>query len=305
MRHLQTYRFVDAVARAGSIRGAAESLAITPSALNRRILALEDDLGVAVFERLTHGVRLSAAGEILIHHIRSQLSDMERVRSQLADLEGARRGHVSIACSEGVVARFLPVVVGRYREEYPGVTFTTHLRDRGAIGDALADHSADLAVVFEPLARADAVRMLAVPQTIHAVVSEDHPLAGSSLVRLRECLAHPIAVATERHGVRALLEMAAVRAGLPFVPVMESDSFEFLSASIRDSALVGFQLPLALFPVDGPADCSLPGLWACPIDQRDIAAGSLQVLQLRGRRLSVAAGRFADRLTRSLDAHYE
>jgi len=59
MRHLQTYRFVDAVARAGSIRGAAESLAITPSALNRRILALEDDLGVAVFERLTRAPRAS------------------------------------------------------------------------------------------------------------------------------------------------------------------------------------------------------------------------------------------------------
>ena len=44
MRHLTSLRYIDAVAKAGSIRGAAESLAITSTALNRRILALEEEL---------------------------------------------------------------------------------------------------------------------------------------------------------------------------------------------------------------------------------------------------------------------
>ena len=49
MRHLLIYRFIDEVAKAGSIRKAAETLAITPSALNRRILALEEELGVPLY----------------------------------------------------------------------------------------------------------------------------------------------------------------------------------------------------------------------------------------------------------------
>ncbi|HBA34791.1 MAG TPA: hypothetical protein DCZ12_11720, partial [Gammaproteobacteria bacterium] len=52
MRHLLTLRFIDAVARVGSIRKAGETLAITSTALNRRILAIEEELGVEIFERL-------------------------------------------------------------------------------------------------------------------------------------------------------------------------------------------------------------------------------------------------------------
>ena len=119
MRHLLPLRYIDAVVRAGSIRKAAEALSITSTALNRRILAMEQELGVPIFERLPRGVRLSTAGEILIQHVRSQLSDMERVRSQIADLSGVRRGHISIACSQAVLPVFLPEQIALYRREHP------------------------------------------------------------------------------------------------------------------------------------------------------------------------------------------
>ena len=108
MKHLLPLKYIDAVADAGSIRQAAERLAITSTALNRRVIAMEEELGVPIFERLPRGVRLSTAGEILVHHIRSQISDFERVKSQIADLSGERRGHVSIACSQALLPYFLP-----------------------------------------------------------------------------------------------------------------------------------------------------------------------------------------------------
>ena len=61
MKHLLPLKYVETVARAGSIRRAADVLNITSTALNRRVLAMEDELGVAIFERLPKGVRLSAA----------------------------------------------------------------------------------------------------------------------------------------------------------------------------------------------------------------------------------------------------
>jgi DNA-binding transcriptional LysR family regulator len=107
MRGLQPLRFIDAIARAGSIRGAAEGLAITSTALNRRLLALEEELGVPVFERLPRGVRLSTAGELLIHHLRTQAADYEKLKGQIADLRAsgaamfpspARRPSCPISC---------------------------------------------------------------------------------------------------------------------------------------------------------------------------------------------------------------
>ena len=57
MKHLLPLTYINAVSKAGSIRRAAENLAITSTALNRRILAMEDELGVPIFERLARGVR--------------------------------------------------------------------------------------------------------------------------------------------------------------------------------------------------------------------------------------------------------
>ena len=187
MKHLLPLTYIDAVTKAGSIRKAAETLAITSTALNRRILAMEEELGVPIFERLPRGVRLTTAGEILIHHIREQLTDMERVKSQIADLTGERRGHVSIACSQALLSFFLPEQITIYRKEHPAVTFSILLRDRAAAEQALTDFSADLLLVFEPIRLFEFQTLLNIRQPLHAVMEKDHPLAKQESLRLREC----------------------------------------------------------------------------------------------------------------------
>ena len=166
MRALVNLKYVDEIARAGSIRRAAESLSITPSALNRRLIAIEDELNVQIFERLPRGVRLNAAGEILIHHIRAQISDFERVQSQIADLSGVRRGQVAIACSQALLPFFLPHQIDKYRTEFPMVQFCVLPRDRAAAEVALSDFSADLALVFDPISMSDFQAIISVRQTI-------------------------------------------------------------------------------------------------------------------------------------------
>ena len=86
MRFMTSLKFIDVVAREGSIRKAADKLAITSTALNRRILQIEDEIGQPLFERLPGGVRLNTAGEIFVQHIRSQFADLARVQSQISDL---------------------------------------------------------------------------------------------------------------------------------------------------------------------------------------------------------------------------
>ncbi len=211
MRHLDTLRAIDVIARHGSIRRAAETLAITSTALNRRILALEAELGAPIFERLPRGVRLSSAGEILVHHARNQISDMERVRSRIADLSGARRGHVSVAGSQAVLPFFLPSEIARYRDAHPAVTFDVRRRDRDAAEAALADYTSDLAIVFEPVRMTEFQTLVTVPQPICAVMAPSHPLAdcgGDVPLRLHECLAYPLALPSRSYGVRYLIDAA-------------------------------------------------------------------------------------------------
>ena len=99
MKHLRILNYVDEVVRARSIRKAAEQLNVTASAVNRRIMDLEKELGAPLFERRTRGVRLTAAGEVFVDYLRKQNGDVERMKSQIEDLKGLRRGTVRIACS--------------------------------------------------------------------------------------------------------------------------------------------------------------------------------------------------------------
>jgi DNA-binding transcriptional LysR family regulator len=291
MRYLLPLRYIDAIARAGSIRKAAETLAITSTALNRRVLAMEEELGAPIFERLPRGVRLSAAGEILLHHIRAQLSDMERVKSQIADLAGERRGHVSIACSQALLPYFLPEQIAAYRNVHPAVTFGVHLRDRAAAEKALGDLSADLALVFEPVRLADLQILLTVRQAVHAIMRANHPLAQQTTVRLRDCLRFPVALPTAPYGVRSLLELAVQRTSLRLQPAIESDSFEFLRHQALAEDLITFQIAIGL-----PVNSHFQGLVSPRIDERDVPPGILYVSQLRGRALPVAAARFANQM---------
>lgn len=300
MRYMTTIRFIDAVARAGSIRKAAEELAITSTALNRRILAVEEELGAPIFERLPRGVRLNSAGEIFIHHIRNQISDMERVRAQIADLAGERRGHVSIACSQALLPYFLPKQINAYRREHPGVTFGVFLRDRAAAEQALIDHTADIALVFEPIRMAEFHTLMRVRQQLHAVFAPEHPLAGRPVVRLREALEHPIALPTSPYGVRHVLEVALQNSTLEMRPAVESDSFEFLRSYAGAEQTVSFQIPIGL-----PDPSEDPQTASAPIDPSDVPIGILYMGQLRNRILPVAAAKFADGLTTALAERYD
>lgn len=295
MRHLQTLRLIQDVARAGSIRKAAEDLNITSSALNRRIQAFEAEFGAQVFERLPRGVRLNPAGELLMQHIQSQIGDLEQIRSQVADLSGARRGHVSIACSQAVNPIFLPEQIARYRAAHPAVTFSVRVRDRAAAERELSSFSSDLALVFEPVHLADFEVIKAIPQPVCAVMAVDHPLAARANLRLHDCLDVPHVIPSEEYGVRHLLELATHGRSRKLAPVVEADSFEMMRRYVLHERAVNFQIPIGL-PQDDPR------LVIRPLPARDIRPGLLLLGQMRGRTLPVASAKFSLQIAGALEA---
>lgn len=297
MKHLRTLGYVAEVARRGSIRRAAEGLNIAPSALTRQIQDLEYEIGTPIFERLAQGMRLNAAGELLLRHIRDQASDMERVRSQIADLSGVRRGHVALACSQAFVNHVVPEEVEAYRARFPQVSFTVQVRDHAQAVTALTTFEADLALVLQPPPSADLHVLFACRQTLCALMRAAHPLArDDGPVRLRECLAHPLALPDRSLAIRHHLDDALARRGMPIRPAVESSSLEFLRNLVLREDAVSLQVPSGI-----PDD---PRLKSRPIDGRDLAPMALILGQLRGRMLPVAAAKFADGLASSLNQRY-
>jgi len=299
MRLMQPFRYIEEIAKAGSIRKAADMLAITPSALNRRLLAVEDELGVAIFERLPGGVRLNTAGEILLKHIRSQVSDMERVRSQIADLAGQRRGTVSIAASPELMGSFLSAQVSQYREAFPGVTFRVDQMFRGQAEIALTSFDADLAMVFEPVKLSEFQTVMNLRQGFVCLMPVDHPLAERENVRLYEVAEFALMLPDTSWGTRSLMDQASRRLGINLQSVVQTDDRQFLQRYVRESGLLTIDVPISI-----PRNLQALGLTARPIHRLDLPDGFVFVGHLKGRTLPVAAARFLEQLTTAMANWY-
>jgi DNA-binding transcriptional LysR family regulator len=293
MKHLRTLQLIADVAKRGSIRGTAEHLNITASALTRKVQDFEEELGTPIFERLPQGMRLNAAGELLVRHIRDQNANFERLKSQIADLSGVRRGHVAIACSQAFVDSVLPDEIADYRSRFSQVSFSVQVRDHSLGIAALANFEADLALLVNPPPTNDMHVLFAADQPFLALMRADHPLAASETVRLRECLEFPVAMPDHSLAIRHMLDVAYARVRAPGNIMIESGSLEFLRNYVLREQAITFQI-LPGIPVSDPR------FSARPIDTRDIPPIKIFLGQLKSRTLSVAAAKFADQLVTSL-----
>ncbi|MGQ4274021.1 LysR family transcriptional regulator [Terrihabitans sp. B22-R8] len=296
MRHMRIWSYVDLAARHGSIRRAAEDLNITPSALQRRIQDVEDDLGTAIFERSAQGVRLTAAGETFIRWIRQQNVDLERTRSQIESLGGLKRGHIRIACSQALANYFLPQEIAKFREDYPRVSFAISVVDHDIALQRLVDYEADIVLIFRPRRSAELQPLVTVGQRLHAIMASDHPLAKQENVRLRDCAPYPVALADRSFGSRRVVDGILSTSSFTFSVDFESDSFEMLRNLARSGDVITFQIEIG-----SETSWLEPGLVSVPVADADPTHGPLVLGQLRGRTLPVAAAKFVEQVARRLD----
>ena len=301
MKHLTTFRVIDAIARTGSIRSAAEQLSLTASAVQRRLQAYEEEIGFRIFDRNPQGVELNSAGELVIMHVRQTFAETGKLTSRLADLSGMRRGEVRIGCSQALVPYFLPRHISAYQANYPNVNFDVMVLEHRNADWALAEHSIDLAIVFVAADVPEFKTLLGVRQRLTAVMAIDHPLSKFEQLRLRQCYEYQIASPTEGFGSRAMIKAALKEKSYARPAELESNSFEYLKAHVANNQAITFQIEIGA-PLP-PAHS--PSLTARLLDSRDVPSGTLWMGQLAGRSLSIAASRFAEQIGRDLSDTYE
>lgn len=294
MNHLRFLRYVDEVARAGSVRQAAERLHVAPSAVIRRIQDLEHELGTAIFERLPRGMRLTAAGELFVAYIRQRNAELERTRSEIEELQGLRRGRVRIIASQALAPVCLPRVIAEFRGMHPLVEFQATIGDRILALNALRDFNSDLALVFNLEPEADVERLAEYEQRLMAMMHRSHPLASRPELRLRDCVDYPLALPSPDMGGRQLLERFLSRTSVRFRATLESNSFELLRGYLHHDQAISFQIAVGAV-TDGD------DLVVRDIADRGFPRGHLVLAHLRGRQLPVLAHAFANHLQRHLD----
>ena len=297
LRNMRIWQYIDAVARAGSVRQAAERLNVTPSALLRRIQDVEYDLGAKIFERHVSGMQLTAAGEILIRWIRNQNADLRRVYSQIEELAGLQRGEIRIACSQAVGRSFLLQEILTFRKQHPLVKFHVNVTDHTTALRTLVTYENDLVLIFRPDISAEMQAITSVGQRVVAVMSATHPLAAKATVRLRECADYPVALPDTSFGGREIIENRLATSSAKFNIALEANSFEMLGGFVMSTDVITFQIEIGA--LGWRED---PRYAVRPISDADTPYGPLVLGHLKGRTLPLAASKFAEQVSRSMES---
>ena len=196
--HLVT--FVE-VARCGSFSLAATRLHRVQSAVSRHINALEEDLGVTLFERSTRRVSLTAAGEVYLNHVQAILAHCEQARRHAQLVASGKRGLLRIGYMSSACAHFLPQMLRRFGEQEPGVEVQIYEMTAAQQLHAFTEGTIDIGFSrpvesgYEGLIQC---RHL-LDDPICLAVSDVHPLAQAEAVELHQLMPWPLTLFARAH----------------------------------------------------------------------------------------------------------
>ncbi|WP_278374448.1 LysR family transcriptional regulator [Sphingobium xenophagum] len=288
--------YFDEVARKGGLRRAADVLHIAPSAVDRQIIQLEEEVGAKLFERTPTGMRLTAAGELLIDGVRRWRRDFQRIRSEIDNLVGLRRGKVAIGLVEGAI-EFVTSVIADFRTLYPAIEVRLDVHGAQAVVDQVLAGEIDVGVTFNPPNNPTIRIERTMIYRLGLIVRPDHPLADRTEIKLHEAAALPLVMPSESLSLRRVLELAWSKhvGGAPRA-IAEANSISLMKALVARGVGPGW-----LTAFDALSEIDAGTLVFVPLADERIELSTLSIICASGRTLSVPASLLMQNFATAMD----
>lgn len=176
MINLYSLSYAVCVAEQKSFNAASKILGMNQSILSRRIRALEDEIGVCLFERNHAGVRETAAGRKFLSDIRPILRNLEHATQSAQRAGKGEIGEIRIGVQISLASDFMRGLIQDFRRTHPSVSL--HFVDSfdGGIISQLNEHAVDVLFRTLPAAEIDLHQQLLWNSRAYVVMPETHEL---------------------------------------------------------------------------------------------------------------------------------
>ncbi|MES2259603.1 MAG: LysR family transcriptional regulator [Pseudomonadota bacterium] len=232
--------YFEEVARRGSIRRAAEHLHVTASAVDRQIILLEERVGMPLFERLPRGVRLTAAGELMLKSIQQLARDFDATVASVDALRTMRSGHVRLIGLQFLADRIFPDLVCAIRQAHPGMSVSAQIGSTEQVMGAVLDGQADFGICYAPPGQLPVTIVASQLLQMGVALAPAHALAGRRSLTFAECLAHPMVLPPAGMELRTRIECMHPHSAIALRPMVETNSIGLMKAILRDGVHLGF-----------------------------------------------------------------
>jgi DNA-binding transcriptional LysR family regulator len=202
LRQLQVF---EAVARLLSYTRAAEELYLSQPTVSMQIKKLEGDIGLPLTEQIGKKISLTEAGQALYQASREIIGTLNRFEMEIDDQKGLRTGQLRISVVT-TANYFAPRLIGRFTQEYPGITLSLDVGNRVHILHRMSQNMDDLYLVGKPpdSSELDFQPYLENPMVVVAPIN--HPMVGRKNIPLIEIAEQPFIIREQGSGTRIAVE---------------------------------------------------------------------------------------------------
>lgn len=242
---LENFRLVvfRAVAQELSFRKAADELYLTQPAVSQQIKALEEDLGVQLFDRTGKTIALTDAGRILLAYSNQSGELLLHAEQEIASLNGIHAGNLALGASTTIAQYVLPRLLGDFCRQHPRVRPTLISGNTEKIVDAIEKQKIVLGFIEGPAQNRHVKTEPFLKDELVPITSAASPWAARDSVNCAELCAAPLLVRERGSGSRRVVEMAIERSGMKRTAmniVMELDSTEAIKSAVEAGLGIGF-----------------------------------------------------------------
>lgn len=287
--------FFEAV-RLGSVRAAADSLNVAPSAVSRHITQLEQELTTPLMERHRRGVKPTEAGEKVLEYYRQRLAQQEVLWDSLRSLRGLQSGSVTLSVGEGFIDA-LAAALTKFSNLYPQIELHVNVCGSNELIRQVVEDESHIGLVFNPAADPKIRAHVKKNQPLQIIVAPDHPLASNKTpISIKGLDRYRLALPGPSFGIRQILSLAEIKIGTTLVPTLTCNNI----AMLRRIALEGGVTLLPAFVIENELNAGL--LVALPLEQDVFNSPEAQLITRLGRQLSVGGTRLVAMLVQDMAA---
>jgi LysR family transcriptional regulator, transcriptional activator of the cysJI operon len=232
-----------AVAEQASFRKASESLHLSQPAVSQHIHALEEELGLRLFDRSGTHTALTPAGKLLLKYAERSARVLEEAKAALSKLEGGVSGLLKLGASTTVAQYILPRILGAFLKDNPKVTLSVVSGNTEEVVALLLNGSISLGIIEGPPMNKQVHTEKFLDDRLVLIAPRGHEWSGAGIIPLETLTQVPLLLREQGSGSRRVVEQALKKAGLPLNRLhiqMDLDSTEAIVSGVEAGLGLGF-----------------------------------------------------------------
>ncbi|HEY3302952.1 MAG TPA: LysR family transcriptional regulator [Candidatus Binatia bacterium] len=208
------------VAKTGSFTKAAKILQITQPSATTLVQTLSREVGVKLFEKLGAKIHITSAGEEALRFAHQMLEKVHNFKQRMDEFSGLRTEKISIGAAPIAAATFLPTIMQKFKEKYPGIEVTLKVESNEKMEIDLLESDLDLAFMSWLPSSHLLVSEHYYEEEFVAIAPPKHPLTNKRRVSLGQISKEPLIAPQNNSTVRKMLKQRFALEGLDFTPAI-------------------------------------------------------------------------------------